>query len=465
MCSRDEMWKRRVLNYKKLFCNSSALYACLESTAESLNDDDVLGQGYLFNYIPLLEGFVQWVLHLALESNKQRLYFLARDGYQPYLIAKKICESNKLSLECRYLKCSRYSLRIPVYAIDEELVYEYTCLGGIDVSFQKMMRRAGISEDEGKAIAEELGMGADYTKTLSYQQVKALEPGLRRCDSFIQMVRKYANRQYSNAVGYLKQEGLLDNVAYAIVDSGWTGSMQKCLSLLIRNCGKLTEIEGYYFGLYELPEGVNRKAYHTYWFSPENGVRKKIWFSNSLFETVVSAPEGMTISYDCENDKYYAVKGRQENNLNRKLIERYVEILERYLEHRGCRVNLKINDRVIFRLMKQCMCKPTKKEAEAFGTLVFSDDVLEEQTQEIGRVFTKGELREQNVLSRVLIFLRIRKQAIKESAWMEGSIVRSGIHVRWQLFQIRVYKFLIVIKKKMGKKDESDKTETTKVCN
>ena len=45
---------------------------------------------YLLTFAPALISYVSWVLKEAVQSKKKRLYFLSRDGYQMYLIAKEI---------------------------------------------------------------------------------------------------------------------------------------------------------------------------------------------------------------------------------------------------------------------------------------------------------------------------------------------------------------------------------------
>ena len=86
---------------------------------------------------PTLYEFVLWVLQEALQSGKKRLYFLARDGYQMYLAARQLCKQYNLDIECRYLKVSRYAVRVPEYHLLGERCLERICVGGIDVTFEK----------------------------------------------------------------------------------------------------------------------------------------------------------------------------------------------------------------------------------------------------------------------------------------------------------------------------------------
>ena len=39
--------------------------------------------------------------------------------------------------------------------------------------------------------------------------------------NLLDMIYIHSRDAYANAFGYLKQEGLLDSVRYAVVDSGW----------------------------------------------------------------------------------------------------------------------------------------------------------------------------------------------------------------------------------------------------
>ena len=58
------------------------------------------------------------------------------------------------------------------------------------------------------------------------------------------------------------------------------------------------------------PKGVRREDYHCYYFSPEAGLRKKVYFSNSLFESIFSAPQGMTTGYEKVQGQWRPVYAR-----------------------------------------------------------------------------------------------------------------------------------------------------------
>ena len=84
---------------------------------------------------PVAVSFAAWVLREAVVRKIDRVYFLARDGWQFYRAARALQKSWKLPVELRYLYCSRYSLRIPCYCLMGEEALGYICLRGMEVSF------------------------------------------------------------------------------------------------------------------------------------------------------------------------------------------------------------------------------------------------------------------------------------------------------------------------------------------
>ena len=154
---------------------------------------------------------------------------------------------------------------------------------------------------------------------------------LKKIPLLFHYIDSHSKEAYGTAIGYLTQEGLLEPVPYALVDSGWIGTIQQSIEHLLRQKQPDRKLEGYYFGLYEIPEGEERENYHSFYFTPWGEIKRKVHFSNSLFEAVFSAPEGMTLSYRTEGEKdkiiYVPVTDSREN-LNRERISRYICWLE-----------------------------------------------------------------------------------------------------------------------------------------
>lgn len=402
-------------------------------------------------FAPALFGFVEWVLQEAKQRGIKRLYFLARDGYQMYLAADFLCKKRGIAIDCRYLYGSRYAWRLPQFALMEEDCLDMICRGGIDVTFEKVMKRGGLTNEEAQAVAEELGYANDYKRILSYSEVVQLKKPLAESNSFLPFVYAHSKGAYETTIEYLCREGLFDDVKYALVDSGWTGSLQQTLAQLLHYAGCEKQLEGFYFGLYELPAGVDEESYHTYYFGPDYGLKRKVYFSNCLYEAVHSAPHGMTVGYEAGSPVFY-----NEHNLNQTRMEQEAEWLKEYLESYS--VNGLQDKRVdadkTYKLLKRFMGNPTPEEAEIYGSLLFSDDVTEEHTQRVAAGLTKTEIKSQYVWNRILIMLGKKKQVLKDSAWIEGSVALTEGRHAWQMVNVRWYKYLIHLRKwlKRGRK-------------
>ena len=423
---------------------------------------------------PTLYEFVLWVLQEALQSGTKRLYFLARDGYQMYLAARHLCKQYDLDIECRYLKVSRYAVRVPEYHLLGERCLERICVGGIDVTFEKIMQRAALTDKEAQEIAALAGYTENYRKVINYHEVIQLKDRLKKIPLLFHYMDSHSKEAYGTAIGYLTQEGLLEPVSYALVDSGWIGTIQQSIEHLLHQKQPDRKLEGYYFGLYEIPEGERRENYHSFYFTPWGEIKRKVHFSNSLFEAVFSAPEGMTLSYRTEGEKdkiiYVPVTDSREN-LNRERISRYICWLEEFLKEKKqslqqdskcweqlpeknckCRNQFPQADSgYVEELLSPFMGNPTQFEAEAYGSLIFSDDVREDNNQKVSADFSEQEIKNHHLLNRLLIMTGVRKKVLHESAWIEGSIAscktldeKGRVRNRWHAV---FYKYIIYIRK------------------
>lgn len=416
---------------------------------------------YWHVFAPVMVEYIEWVLREAVSSGKKRLYFLARDGYPMYLVADALCRKRNLDLECRYLKVSRYALRVPCFFLRGEACLDWICVDGIEVTFKKVMKRAALSESEMMEVAYQLGYGGRMNRKLERQELFALKRQLQELSYFFECVYAHSRPAYANAIGYLTQEGLMEEVPYALVDSGWTGTLQQTLETLLNSGKPGKKLEGYYFGLYELPLG-KRKYYHAFYFAPEADIRKKVHFSNCLFEAVFSAPEPMTLGYERQGTKFVPVAGAQENP-NRERMERNAAYLRQYVKcyledaalNEKCRTETcpdagkRSGDTggLVEELLSRFMGEPEAFETALYGNFLFSDDVQEESMQKVAADMSAEEVRQQHFLRKLLHKLGISGKELRESAWLEGSIAESGYQVEKYIRHIRYYKYFIYIRK------------------
>ena len=124
---------------------------------------------------PVIFNFVRWALDEAMCRGVKKLYFLARDGYTLFKIATLIIDKLNLPITCKYLYCSRNSLRLPTYHLIGEEAYDLLSLGGYHVSIASILSRVPISESTKQSILRELGIHtADTTRILSKKRFLTL---------------------------------------------------------------------------------------------------------------------------------------------------------------------------------------------------------------------------------------------------------------------------------------------------
>lgn len=437
--------------------DSVKLLPTVSADRDGMRTRRVREEVFLYVWLPVLTEYVEWVLEEAVKNGKKRLYFLARDGYMMYLMAKKLVNARGIDLDIRYLKLSRFSIRNTEYYFAGKAALDTLCVGGIDISFEKIMKRAGLTEEEALHIARLAGYTENYKTVLSYRQLCRLKKELSGIGQLFVYIKKHAKNCYHTTVSYLRQEGLFEENSYALVDSGWVGTLQLSLQRVLEHekAGKV-RLHGYYFGLYDRPEGTNANQYRAFYFG-EREILRKIRFSNCLFETVFSAPEGMSCGYRLkERERQESVYEAVENdsgNPNADVMEHFIKLLMQYAscygETNDGRGAASHKERVSFveSLLKIMMGNPTQWEAEAFGELLFCDDVLELQLQPVAAWWDEEELHKQRFFNKILIKMNLRSGILHESAWAEGSIARIGKKAGNPMRQERLYKSFMYLRK------------------
>ena len=368
-----------------------------------------------------------------------------------YLVAERILSYRKIEdISISYLKVSRYSLRSAQYYLLGEKSLDYICINGIDVTLRKILIRAGLSKEQQEAVVETISLIKleDIDRVLSRSEIKKVKRILSGNTIFWEYLNNNSKTAYENTLGYLTQEGLVTEEKIAIVDSGWVGSIQESIRQLL----EISNLQGYYFGLYEIPRGVEENNYHSYYFGPKatRGLmhdnyadnQRKVHFSNCLFEAIYSSPEGMCLGYKKEDNRYISIDGRE--NPNKLYMNAAYEVMKDYVY---CEKNDGKGFELNEELIAETMSYPSLEDVNVLEKLQFCDDVIEYEYQSIVRHWSINDVKKNTVLYRIFNKLFNTKYIENTSGWPEGSIVRCGYKVDYYLKQERLYKKLMYIRK------------------
>ncbi len=387
------------------------------------------------------------------------MVFCARDAYLFYEAAKILGPVIAPDVDLSYIHVSRYSLRAAEYALSPDDCLDTICLGALDISFSRMMKRASLSDDEIKYFARECGFAGREDESLDNAQVRDIKKRLLNSRQFFEVVSLHAKDKLDPALDYLKQEGLdkdsLKSNKTAIVDSGWIGTVQKSLNKLT---GAGDKLEGYYFGLFSLPKGVSEDSYNSFYFSPGAGVMnlgRKNRFSVCLFETVCSSPESMTYGYEYSDGKVVPIT-KPEGNPNKDYILRCTGYMKEFsgILSDGIKDDLQnIHDHDLIwiceELLKTCMSDPTREESKAFGKMLFNDDVIPDADYSLAGKWSDDDLKKNAFFRKMVIKSGMKGGEIPKSGWPEGSITNSctGFKRKMSLFSERASKTVTEIRK------------------
>ncbi len=404
-----------------------------------------LGQNLVQKFVgPMLLNYVWWILHQAHQKGLQRLYFLARDGYLLREIALQFCAQFGLKIECRYLYCSRVALRTPsYYLLEQSEMDELLLQGGYQVTIRSILQRIELDEQQMEQVCAECGLGdIDPDRLLNHKEYKQVCTALANGALFHKYALEKSRESYGASIGYLQQEGLLELDQVALVDSGWTGSMQRSLRCLLQSAGFSGVLTGFYFGMYVPPKEIEDGTYLTWYFRNSSRKMDQICFSNNLFECLLPAPHGMTVGYTEHGGRYIPKLLPLDRTWG---LDAYVHEV---LEYTGKRLEdicfLDFPAQQLWeethRAILRYMVHPTREEAVHLGTLSLCDDITEAYHLALATPEQLPALKEYSILRRIFrrFFKRPTRAAIPRLLWPYGTIAflpaYKRLWYRWNIY-------------------------------
>jgi predicted HAD superfamily hydrolase len=251
---------------------------------------------------PALTPYVVWVLDRARESGVKRLYFIARDGQILQRIAERLeVVAGEHAIDCRYIYGSRQAWHLASLREmgEREMKWPFTSFQHLTPA--KVAVRLGVSVDTlVAAVKDTSGMSLPADMPLRQRHVRAIRRSLRNNAGLRSEIIERAQGQRKLLLAYLEQEGLRDDIPYALVDLGWAGNLQDSLYLVMGEELRPEYLLGFYFGLHRdtpLTGDDNRKVALALSPSKSNRERYGITWTTNFMELFAAADHGSTIGY------------------------------------------------------------------------------------------------------------------------------------------------------------------------
>lgn len=400
------------------------------------------------NIAPSLCGFVNWILHSAVEKKIDTLYFLARDGFLLLKIAEKLLEKEKLNINCKYLYCSRMSLRLAALkVVPKNEAFDFLLSSGVNVTPHLLLSRLMLGNAERNSVYNDISFFGDEDAPLSKDELAKFSEKLRSSRQYLNCLSAKGSTHYENTIGYLSQTiDFSEN--FAFVDSGWVGSIQHTFRVLFDSMHKNIVPKGYYFGLFNIQNKADGE-YFTYFFNYKSSPAKISKFNNHLFEAICSAPHGMTIDYQLDKNGFVPLFFSEKSlNANSAIYDMQNIMTEKYIFEN----NVEFDEKAIAiqrNLLYNLMYRPPADFAADYGALMFSDDPSEERTYPLAQELGAEKLNE------LFVFRRLYQKYFGKNAgnsqtpvyWIYGSLALTAKAGIFHRFNARLWEELWLMKR------------------
>ena len=257
--------------------------------------------GLIYSVIaPFLSSFVAWVLDDAQRTERERLYFVSRDGQIFFKIAQELALFNK-GVQCQYLYGSRKAWLLSSVETGEQAQIEWAFLKGMSRSPKAILSRLGLNEQEDAQYLRENGI-QKWDEELSDSQLGQLV-ALLTSSPLRERIQSHAANSREATLGYFEQERLLEEASWSLVDIGWELNCQSAVNRILASAHRANETHGYYLGIrrrhLETRIAGQYSAYFSEHGSELSGVHSANWMfhhpTNLLLEHVLTAADHPTV--------------------------------------------------------------------------------------------------------------------------------------------------------------------------
>lgn len=379
--------------------------------------------------------FVWWVLENAEKKGIKRLYFLARDGQIMAKIANTIKEYWNYNIECRYLYGSRAAWLPPAIKEIGSFELHWMTWGYLaTVSINELCRRINVKPDLINDYLIKYGLNVkDRDINLSEGNMELLKKCLQ--DGAIQkIIIENQQASFHNTLSYFEQEGLLENIPFAIVDTGWGASSQFALSNILDKAGvRPGRINGFYLGLSEGKQVFRNDKLFSLLFDWTLEPKDNRLSNYLFYEILTAADHGRTIGYKHENGRFSPVLDVPLNDtgiewgimVQQKSVVKYAHEFAAHFERDM------LDNQAASQILRTILClfmeNPTKREANVYGEYIIGGEITERDFQKFAPRIDPKEF--------WAVALGRKKF---RGFWPTGTLKRSNMPVQkkmWDVFQ------------------------------
>lgn len=387
---------------------------------------------------PSFTLYVLWLLKEAKAKGIKRLFFVSRDGYVPYLIAKKISTQIAPEIVISYFYGSRQAWHIAgLFEFDRPtLNWLFSSLDG--PSGSSFIKRTGIEWEELITIVPEIG---DQIKNphspLSTKELDYLKSQILTNKKLQERILNEAKARRGLLLEYLGQEGFDPKEKNGIVEMGWVGRTKMSFEKVI-GTENSTLLHWFYVGLLNIHQEVNLDRVHTFLY----GGLLKFDVIHELPVTAESfclAPHGSVLGFEKKDGKVIPIfRTGNETKLDEWGRPAYLKMVDEYCDN----LLLTAIDHTpgfdlrsaAYHLLKTFTEQPGRDEAALWGAVPYDYDQAGSATYHLAPPIRVNY----QTIKEALIFGTVKRASGsgKAATWRSGS---------WSLRTSRIFPLYIFV--------------------
>lgn len=403
-----------------------------------------------------------------LENVKDKIYFLARDGYNLYHIFKEFSKDR----ESEYVYTSRRALLLAgITKIDEEslnILPPFTLGQTVEevlqyISMDKIFNEEDLQKVELNSFSDKIMTLDDITKVKKLYSLKEKE------------VLEVCAKERENCKKYFAKIGMLETDNYAF-DCGWNGSSQYLLDRFFKSISKDINNKFYYAGIFDNEKSrkqLENSDFDAYLFSFDKNqeIVPKLQIAIAVVELFFGAPHNSVLKYS--EDGYVFDKIEKEIDYKKDILKGLISYMKVALPTFK-EFNINFDETAVLETIEDFIENPTDEEAVTIGNLNNVDGfayqkgeekhiayLTEEQLEENENIeiyWPQAVLRRKDISDKVKDFVR-NKYGLFEEARVEevnksSYLQRFKNSLRNNGYRTTLYLLKRKVKNKLFKEDE-----------
>jgi predicted HAD superfamily hydrolase len=382
--------------------------------------------------VPLLLCYVMWVLDHAKRNGICRLYFVARDAEIMLQIAKAL-QGEDETIQLRYLYGSRRAWLPPSIIPGNADWQRLLLISGQASSRRDIIARMGLDDETQETARSILSCSAaEWSSQLSRDQADAFLAELPSNALISELIHSSISHKRELALSYFEQEGLFDDVSWALVDAGWSLNAQSALKrVLAASKTKHQAPRGYYLALARdhLSEAQAGIAYPFVSRAGSIFSRRRVIIEHCFLPSTHATTRG----YQLDGDRIAPIfgnelRGDMELSYAKKLHDAATSAAHMIAANPAIASSLREHTGEILSSAARFLKHPRKSDARAMATFGTVSDMRHEKS------FVEPLCRRLDFKDvwRVLSMTVSMKKNFKAPSfmWLEGSVALSPLPVR-----------------------------------